>query len=44
LIIGKWKVSQNQAEINKQGIYKALSGDVKSNVLEIAKLVKNNME
>jgi transcriptional regulator len=43
-IIGKWKVSQNQAEINKQGIYKALSGDVKSNALEIAKLVKNNME
>lgn len=43
-IIGKWKVSQNQADINKQGIYNALSGDVKSNALKIAKLVKNHME
>ncbi len=43
-ITGKWKVSQNQPEINKQGIFNALSDKTESNAKEIAELVKIHME
>lgn len=43
-IVGKWKVSQNQPTINKQGIFNALSGENESHALKIAELVKSHME
>jgi transcriptional regulator len=43
-IVGKWKVSQNQSTINKQGVFHALSGESESNAKKIAELVKSYME
>ncbi len=43
-IVGKWKVSQNQAEINKQGIVNVLSDDTESHARKIAELVKSHMK
>lgn len=43
-IVGKWKVSQNQVEINKQGIYSALSDDTESHARKIAILVNSYIE
>jgi transcriptional regulator len=42
-ITGKWKVSQNQPEINKQGVFNALSNETESHARKIAELVKNHM-
>lgn len=39
-ITGKWKVSQNQPEINKQGVVSGLSNDKTTNALSMADLVK----
>jgi transcriptional regulator len=43
-IIGKWKVSQNQVGINKQGIFNSLSDDTENHARKIAELVKSHME
>jgi transcriptional regulator len=43
-ITGKWKVSQNQPEINKQGMVNALSKEVECDARKIAKLVQTHME
>jgi len=43
-INGKWKVSQNQPERNKQGIYTALAQEGDHNAHKIAELVKDNMD
>ncbi|WP_085298748.1 FMN-binding negative transcriptional regulator [Cognaticolwellia mytili] len=43
-ITGKWKVSQNQPTINKQGIFNALSGENESHALKIAEFLKSYME
>ncbi len=43
-IVGKWKVSQNQVEINKQGIFSALSNDTESHARKIAALVISHLE
>jgi len=42
-ITGKWKVSQNQSEINKQGIVAGLSNEETSDSLNIANLVQTHM-
>ena len=42
-ITGKWKVSQNQPEINKQGIVAGLSNEETSDSLNIANLVQTHM-
>lgn len=39
-ITGKWKVSQNQPEINKQGVVSGLSNEKTTNALSMADLVK----
>lgn len=39
-IAGKWKVSQNQPEINKQGVVAGLSNEKTTNALSMADLVK----
>jgi transcriptional regulator len=39
---GQWKVSQNQLEINKQGVVAGLSKSQSNDVLEMATLVKNH--
>jgi transcriptional regulator len=43
-VSGKWKVSQNQPEINKQGVYTGLSQETESNAHKIAVLVKEHMD
>ncbi|MFT5760380.1 MAG: transcriptional regulator [Alteromonadaceae bacterium] len=43
-ITGKWKVSQNQPEINKQGVYTGLSQETESNAHKIAEWVKEHMD
>lgn len=37
---GKWKVSQNQSDKNKQGVITGLSQETESNALKIAELVQ----
>tara|TARA_R110000737_G_scaffold141158_1_gene171960 strand:- start:276 stop:917 length:642 start_codon:yes stop_codon:yes gene_type:complete len=43
-ITGKWKLSQNQAEINKQGIISALSGSSENHAQKIAEWLENHIE
>tara|TARA_R110001583_G_scaffold38455_1_gene124280 strand:+ start:9722 stop:10357 length:636 start_codon:yes stop_codon:yes gene_type:complete len=40
---GQWKVSQNQPEINKQGVVAGLSKSQSNDVLEMAALVKDHI-
>ena len=42
-ITGKWKVSQNQPEINKQGVVAGLSNEGTSDSLKIANLVQTHI-
>jgi transcriptional regulator len=41
-ITGQWKVSQNQPEINKQGVIAGLSKEQTSDAIKIAELVQEN--
>jgi len=42
-ISGKWKVSQNHPEVNKQGIVEGLSQEGENDAVNIAKLVQEHM-
>jgi transcriptional regulator len=42
-ITGKWKVSQDKTEENKQGIIRGLSQEINSDAHNIAKLVKEHL-
>lgn len=42
-ITGQWKVSQNQPEINKQGVVKGLYKEQETDALNIADLIKNHI-
>tara|TARA_R110001583_G_scaffold42087_6_gene133761 strand:+ start:4250 stop:4897 length:648 start_codon:yes stop_codon:yes gene_type:complete len=42
-ITGQWKISQNQPEINKQGVVEGLCKEQKTDALDIADLIKNHI-
>lgn len=43
-MLGKWKVSQDKPEINQQGVIDGLSNRADTQLLQMAELVRNNME
>lgn len=41
-IIGQWKLSQNQPQVNQNGVIEALSQSTDSNITKIAAMISKN--
>ena len=41
-ILGQWKLSQNQPEVNQRGVVEGLSASIDANMGEVAEMVKAN--